>query len=76
MELNPDLLQCLDLVMREHPNENRLLVGRSRYPKRFERDGDIGGAVVASRGFYQSLRPTAQGLLLNVELPALVESVS
>ena len=33
VELNPDLLQCLDLVMREHPNENRLLVGRSLYPK-------------------------------------------
>lgn len=72
VELNPDLLQCLDLVMREHPNENRLLVGRSLYPKRFERDGDIGGAAVASRGFYQSLRPTAQGLVLNVDLSAIV----
>jgi eukaryotic translation initiation factor 2C len=72
VELNADLLQCLDLVMREHPNENRILVGRSLYPKQFERDGEIGGVAMASRGFYQSLRPTAQGLVLNVDLSAIV----
>lgn len=72
VELNADLLQCLDLVMREYPNENRILVGRSLYPKLFERDGDIGGAAMASRGFYQSLRPTAQGLVLNVDLSAII----
>ena len=64
VELNADLLQCLDLVMREHPIRNRFLVGRSLYPKQFELDG-------ASRGFYESLRPTAQGLVLNVDLSAM-----
>ena len=43
VEVNSDLLQCLDLVMREHPIRNRFLVGRSLYPKQFELDGDIGG---------------------------------
>lgn len=45
VELKADLLQCLDLVMREHPTRNQFLVGRSLYPKKIELDGDIGGGV-------------------------------
>eukprot|EP01018_Ginkgo_biloba_P029286 Gb_13708 [translate_table: standard] len=67
VQVQQEYLQALDLVLREHPSSTRIIVGRSLYPKLPERDGDLHGGAVASRGFAVSLRPTAQGLALNVD---------
>ena len=66
-----DFLQALDVVLRENALEKRYFpVGRSL----FSADGgaeEISGSAVALRGFFQSLRPTQQGLTLNVDFSVM-----
>ncbi|KVI05479.1 Argonaute/Dicer protein, PAZ [Cynara cardunculus var. scolymus] len=64
--LPQDYLQALDVVLRENPTENCVLLGRSFYPNLTRKD--LGGGAIGVQGFYQSLRPTQQGLALNVDL--------
>ncbi|KAI3733675.1 hypothetical protein L6452_13125 [Arctium lappa] len=61
-----DYLQALDVVLRENPVEKCVLLGRSFYPNLTGKD--LGGGAIGVQGFYQSLRPTQQGLALNVDL--------
>uniref|UniRef100_A0A0D6R3M2 Piwi domain-containing protein n=1 Tax=Araucaria cunninghamii TaxID=56994 RepID=A0A0D6R3M2_ARACU len=67
MGVQQELLQALDLVVREHPAQSRIIMGRSLYAPMPDRDGLIGGGAVAARGFSMSLRPTKQGLSLNLD---------
>lgn len=62
-----DYLHALDVVLREHSSEKCVTVGRSLYSNSMEGGKDIGYGVVGLRGFFQSLRPTQQGLALNVD---------
>lgn len=62
-----DYLQALDVVLRESPVERCIPVGRSLYSSSMGGTKEIGGGAVALRGFFQSLRPTQQGLALNVD---------
>lgn len=62
-----DYLHALDVVLREGPNEKCIPVGRSLYSSSMWGGKDIGGGVVGLRGFFQSLRPTQQGLAMNVD---------
>eukprot|EP00250_Pteridium_aquilinum_P010933 c19724_g1_i2 orf=424-3309(+) len=60
-------LQALDVLLREHPALHFIAVSRSFFK------GDLGsvqleGGLVALNGFYQSLRPTENGLQLNIDL--------
>ncbi|TXG56563.1 hypothetical protein EZV62_017876 [Acer yangbiense] len=65
--LPQDYLHALDVVLRESPSEKCIPVGRSLYSSSMEGTKEIGGGVVGLRGFFQSLRPTQQGLALNVD---------
>lgn len=65
--LPQDYLHALDVVLRESPTEKCIPVGRSFYSNLMGRSKDIGGGAVGLRGFFQSLRPTQQGLALNVD---------
>ncbi|CBI38237.3 unnamed protein product, partial [Vitis vinifera] len=65
--LPQDYLHALDIVLRESPTEKCLPVGRSLYSSSMGGTKDIGGGAVGLRGFFQSLRPTQQGLALNVD---------
>ncbi|KAJ8774532.1 hypothetical protein K2173_016978 [Erythroxylum novogranatense] len=66
--LPQDYLHALDVVLREGPMEKCIPVGRSLYSSSMGGTRDIGGGAVGLRGFFQSLRPTQQGLALNVDL--------
>ncbi|KAH7854288.1 hypothetical protein Vadar_012117 [Vaccinium darrowii] len=62
---NPrDILQGMDLVMKENPSSRMISVGRSFYSKSFRQSDDLKCGVAAFRGFQQSLKPTSQGLAL------------
>ncbi|KAL3616747.1 Protein argonaute-2 [Castilleja foliolosa] len=59
-----DILQGMDLVMKDNPSRRRIGMGRSFYSKQFMNDHDLGSGVAAYRGFQQSLKPTLRGLTL------------
>ncbi|XP_023732389.1 protein argonaute 7 [Lactuca sativa] len=63
-----DYLQALDVVLRENPLSECIPLGRSLYSTSMGGAKDIGGGAIGLRGFFQSLRPTQQGLALNVDL--------
>ncbi|KAF5939131.1 hypothetical protein HYC85_023390 [Camellia sinensis] len=65
--LPQDYLHALDVVLRESPLEKCIPVGRSLYSSSMGGAKDIGGGAIGLRGFFQSLRPTQQGLALNVD---------
>ncbi|KAF8378733.1 hypothetical protein HHK36_030082 [Tetracentron sinense] len=65
--LPQEYLHALDIVLRENPTEKCIPVGRSLYSSSMGGTKDIGGGAVGFRGFFQSLRPTQQGLALNVD---------
>ncbi|XP_057542908.1 protein argonaute 7 [Amaranthus tricolor] len=65
--LPQEFLHALDVVLRECPNEKCYPSGRSMYSKSMGGAREIGGGAVGLRGFFQSLRPTKQGLALNVD---------
>uniref|UniRef100_A0A0A9D7U4 AGO901 n=1 Tax=Arundo donax TaxID=35708 RepID=A0A0A9D7U4_ARUDO len=48
--------------------ESSIPVGRSLYSRSMGEAKEIGGGAVGLRGFFQSLKPTKQGLALNVDL--------
>ncbi|KAK4380485.1 hypothetical protein RND71_002347 [Anisodus tanguticus] len=65
--LPQEYLHALDVVLRESPTEKCITAGRSFYSRCMGGAKDIGGGAMALRGFFQSLRPTQQGLALNVD---------
>ncbi|KMZ60694.1 Protein argonaute 7 [Zostera marina] len=78
--LPQDYLQALDIVLRENALEKCIPLGRSLYSKSnsIGVTRDIGGGAIGVGGFFQSLRPTQQGLALNVDfaVTAFHESIS
>ncbi|XP_043691980.1 protein argonaute 7-like isoform X2 [Telopea speciosissima] len=65
--LPQEYLHALDIVLRQGPIEKCIPLGRSLYSSSMGGTKDIGGGAVGLRGFFQSLRPTQQGLALNVD---------
>ncbi|KAL2484366.1 Protein argonaute 2 [Forsythia ovata] len=59
-----DILQGMDLVMKDNPSRHRISVGRSFYSPNYRAEDDLYYGLAAYRGFQQSLRPTSQGLTL------------
>lgn len=66
--LPQEYLHALDVVLREGPNEKCIPLGRSLYSTSMGGANEIGGGALGLRGFFQSIRPTQQGLALNVDL--------
>ncbi|XVF03276.1 hypothetical protein REPUB_Repub04eG0247500 [Reevesia pubescens] len=75
--LPQDYLHALDVVLRESPMEKCISVGRSFYSSSKGGTKEIGGGAIGWRGFFQSLRPTQQGLALNINfsITAFHESI-
>ena len=69
--LPQDYLHALDIVLRERATENCFQIGRCLYSTSMGGVKDIGGGAVGLRGFFQSLRPTQQGLALNVDFSVM-----
>ncbi|KAF4362468.1 hypothetical protein CsatB_001389 [Cannabis sativa] len=68
-----DVLQGMDLVMRENPNRKMIPVGRNYYLKEPEPppEGELGDGTWAHKGLKHSLKPTAQGLSLCLDYSVL-----
>lgn len=66
-----DILQAMDLVMKDNPAKHRIPVGRSFYSKSYINRDDLGHGIAAYRGFNQSLKPTSQGLALCLDYSVL-----
>ncbi|KAK2966776.1 hypothetical protein RJ640_020619 [Escallonia rubra] len=56
-----DILQVMDLVLKEHPSRHRISVGRSFYSTEYRSQDDLGCGVAAFRGFQGSMKLTSQG---------------
>ncbi|CAL9216950.1 unnamed protein product [Arabidopsis halleri] len=69
---NPrDVLQGMDVVMKEHPSKCMITVGKSFFTRETERDEDFGFGVAAAKGYRHTLKPTAQGLSLCLDYSVL-----
>ncbi|XP_041027894.1 protein argonaute 2-like [Juglans microcarpa x Juglans regia] len=66
-----DILQGLDLVMKENPARNMISVGRSFFPREPREGDDLGCGIMASRGFQHSLKQTSQGLAMCLDYSVL-----
>ncbi|KAJ1918058.1 hypothetical protein H4219_002838 [Mycoemilia scoparia] len=58
-------ISILDILLRQQASFNYYSFGRSFYMS--SQKGDLGGGVEAYSGFYQSIRPAEQGLILNLD---------
>ncbi|XP_010499678.1 PREDICTED: protein argonaute 2-like [Camelina sativa] len=67
---NPrDVLQGLDVVMKEHPSKCMITVGKSFFTR--EPGEYFGFGVAAAEGYRHTLKPTAQGLSLCLDYSVL-----
>lgn len=66
-----DILQGMDVVMKENPAEHMINVGRSFHFAEPDRGDDLQNGLVASRGIQHSLKPTHQGLALCLDYSVL-----
>uniref|UniRef100_A0A5B6Z4E7 Uncharacterized protein n=1 Tax=Davidia involucrata TaxID=16924 RepID=A0A5B6Z4E7_DAVIN len=66
-----DILQGMDVVMKENPSRRRISVGRSSYSTKCNQEDGLGRGITASRGFQQSLKPTSKGLSLALDYSVL-----
>lgn len=66
-----DILQAMDVVMKENPTRNMIPVGRYFYPRDHNPNDDLGGGIAAFRGFQHSLKPSCQGLALCLDYSVL-----
>ncbi|CAH8356981.1 unnamed protein product [Eruca vesicaria subsp. sativa] len=69
---NPrDVLQGMDVVMKEHPSKCMITVGKCFFTRETERDEDFGFGVAAAKGYRHTLKPTQQGLSLCLDYSVL-----
>ncbi|KAE8708834.1 Protein argonaute 2 [Hibiscus syriacus] len=66
-----DILQGMDVVMKENPVMHMIPVGRSFHPNKASPEDDLGYGITASRGIQYSLKPTFQGLALCLDYSVL-----
>nr|GMD04126.1 protein argonaute 2-like [Ipomoea batatas] len=62
-----NMLQGLDLVMKDNPSRHRISIGRSFYSTEYRASDDLRCGAAAYRGFKQSLKLTSQGPALSVD---------
>lgn len=65
-----EVLQVLDIVLRESPSTSAgyCAVGRSFFSPKLGERHSLGEGLECWRGFYQSIRPTQNGLSLNIDM--------
>ncbi|XP_012084883.2 protein argonaute 2 isoform X2 [Jatropha curcas] len=66
-----DILQGMDVVMKENPTRNMISVGRTFHSFESCEADDLGFGITASRGFQHSLKPTFQGLAMCLDYSVL-----
>ncbi|KAK4486083.1 hypothetical protein RD792_008751 [Penstemon davidsonii] len=78
LDLPQETLQILDVVLRDKPSNDYVVVGRSFFSPLLGDKGELGDGLEYWKGFYQSLRPTQMGLSLNIDTSATAffESIS
>ncbi|XP_010510717.1 PREDICTED: protein argonaute 5 isoform X2 [Camelina sativa] len=64
-----DVIQVLDVALRDTPSQYYVSVGRSFFSTGFGQ-GDLGDGIEYYRGYFQSLRLTQMGLSLNIDVSA------
>ncbi|XP_042412284.1 protein argonaute MEL1-like isoform X2 [Zingiber officinale] len=69
-EAPQEVIQALDIVLRESPSTKYTSVARSFFSPSFGHRAPIGEGLECWRGYYQSLRPTQMGLSLNIDISA------
>ncbi|GBG86855.1 hypothetical protein CBR_g42138 [Chara braunii] len=65
-QLPQNILQSLEVALREVPAIKYVNVGRFFFDPIFGHTG-MGGGLVSFNGFFQSLRPCQQGLMVNID---------
>lgn len=70
LQLPREVLQGMDVVMKETPRRHMVSIGKSFHPND-PNDSPLYGGLVASRGFQHSLKPTSQGLALCLDYSVL-----
>ncbi|XP_022724175.1 protein argonaute 2-like [Durio zibethinus] len=66
-----DVLQGIDVVMKENPVMHMIPAGRSFHPAKSCPKDDLGRGITASRGIQYSLKPTFRGLALCLDYSVL-----
>ncbi|XP_059625093.1 protein argonaute 2-like isoform X2 [Cornus florida] len=72
LQINPrDVLQGVDVVMKEDPSKHMICIGRSFYTKEFNHEDNLRYGITAAKGFQQSVKPTYQGPALCLDYSVL-----
>ncbi|KAL6973165.1 hypothetical protein U1Q18_027345 [Sarracenia purpurea var. burkii] len=71
VQIPRDVLQGMDLAIKENPSMHRIAVGRSFYQAGYNKEDGLDGGIIASKGFQQSLKLTSQGPALCVDYSIL-----
>ncbi|XP_068324865.1 protein argonaute 2-like [Pyrus communis] len=71
LDIPRNILQSMDLVMKENPARRMIAVGRNFYPTESDPNDDLGYGVAAFRGFQHSLKLTSQGPTLCLDYSVL-----
>ncbi|EEF41837.1 eukaryotic translation initiation factor 2c, putative [Ricinus communis] len=66
-----DILQGMDVVMKENPARHMISVGRSFHSVNACKEDSLGYGITASKGFQHSLKPTFQGLAMCLDYSVL-----
>jgi eukaryotic translation initiation factor 2C len=66
-----DILQGMDLVMKENPARHMISTGRNFFPRESGEEDYLGWGITASKGFQHSLKPTSQGLAMCLDYSVL-----
>lgn len=69
LQIPRDVLQGMDVVMKENPRRRMVSIGRSFHPK--DPIVEFKNGLAASQGFQQGLKPTSQGLALCLDYSVL-----
>ncbi|OWM71742.1 hypothetical protein CDL15_Pgr005930 [Punica granatum] len=71
LQIPREIMQGMDIVMRENPARRMISFGGNFYPLESRREDDLGCGIAAFRGFQHSLKPTSQGVALSLDCSVL-----
>ncbi|XP_010519085.1 PREDICTED: protein argonaute 2-like [Tarenaya hassleriana] len=66
-----DVLQGMEVVMKENSSRRMITVGKSFYSRETEPDEEFGNGIVASKGYRHNLKTTVQGLAVCLDYSVL-----